>query len=99
MFSLCYVCASAFDLVRLRNVVVVVAHSFVHSHCRDTHAHTHMWYVQVCVCVCHTFKKLTATMTPTLKAPFTVIQIPLQQVVVVAAVVVLVIVVFASLFL
>lgn len=48
------------------------------------------------MCVCHTFKKLTATMTPTLKAPFTVIQIPLQQVVVV---VVVVIVVFASLFL
>lgn len=50
--------------------------------------------------MCHTFKKLTATMTPTLKAPFTVIQIPLQQVVVaVAVVVVVVIVVFASLFL
>lgn len=39
--------------------------------------------MRVRVCMCVTFKKLTATMTPTLRALFTVIQIPLQQVVVV----------------
>lgn len=65
-------------------LLLLLIHSFIHT-AETQHTHTGMYRY---VCVCHTFKKLTATMTPTLKAPFTVIQIPLQQVVVVVVVIV-----------